>query len=400
MVGSNPAKALLAATDEMCVQAARAAGQVFHDYRSKVDGLFDAAGNHTSNDGILGRMVSLPERTDPDRIPRDRLVFTKDRYIEALERKIGRPLNKEEMRILDQGCTGVVQHYLAQRAGVPVSDISLPDAMKLSFGDAESCDVIARAEELLAPGEIAEREFKRFQNALIRGGELKSAHGPRWFAVGKPIDRETPGVARNAYDYYEELMDDFNKARRELEQAAIDIPPERRRELMNEREAAKIAGAQRTFAGVSRIWDILATQPADVGEFRRLVKSDPFLGRSPDVDDWDLPSRHPSTWKVDIVARHFYSGPGDNSLPDATRLRPDPVTNRIDMSEYSEKTRKPGHVNFDYAVYDQRTGLWLHANHGETNDPAHPMRVFQTPPSILFAGKPDWDRLAIFPFFS
>lgn len=42
----------------------------------------------------------------------------------------------------------------------------------------------------------------------------------------------------------------------------------------------------------------------------------------------------------------------------------DPVTGRIDMSGYTYAPR-PGFVNFDYGLYDEKTGKWWHANHNE-----------------------------------
>lgn len=68
--------------------------------------------------------------------------------------------------------------------------------------------------------------------------------------------------------------------------------------------------------------------------------------------------------KVLIFSKRFWKG-------DANYPR-DKKTGKVDMSEYDYSRRPGGYTNFDYGLYDEKTGKWWHANHcDETllNDP-------------------------------
>lgn len=62
--------------------------------------------------------------------------------------------------------------------------------------------------------------------------------------------------------------------------------------------------------------------------------------------------------KALIFSKRFYSG--DNEY------KPDPKTGKVDMSEYRYQPRGPGYTNYDYGLYDEKTGKWWHANHCDT----------------------------------
>lgn len=63
--------------------------------------------------------------------------------------------------------------------------------------------------------------------------------------------------------------------------------------------------------------------------------------------------------KAFIFSKRFWSGD--------KKYKPDPKTGRVDLSEHHNKPRPPvgsySPINFDYGLYDERTGNWWHANH-------------------------------------
>jgi hypothetical protein len=94
--------------------------------------------------------------------------------------------------------------------------------------------------------------------------------------------------------------------------------------------------------------------------------------------------------KALIFSKRFWSAGKD--------YKPDPKSGKVDMSDYHYETR-PGddYTNFDYGLYDEKTGNWFHANHCDTPflaDPdCHgPMNVYESNLQYYSRGLADFDR--------
>lgn len=63
--------------------------------------------------------------------------------------------------------------------------------------------------------------------------------------------------------------------------------------------------------------------------------------------------------KAVIFSKRFWSG--------GKKYKPDPATGKVDLSEHQDEPRPstPTYdpINFDYGLYDEKTGNWWHANH-------------------------------------
>jgi len=68
---------------------------------------------------------------------------------------------------------------------------------------------------------------------------------------------------------------------------------------------------------------------------------------------------HQPNKKAIIFSKRFWSG--------GKEFKPDPNTGRVDVSAHDDEPRPSigGYdpINFDYGLYDEKTGKWWHANH-------------------------------------
>ncbi|MEU7766786.1 hypothetical protein AB0B25_16885 [Nocardia sp. NPDC049190] len=257
---------------------------------------------------------------------------------------------------------------------------------------------------MLAPGEIANAKVKHFREKLDKlENSLRKNYGTAW--------KENPDISRRQLDLIDRHQKILAKAQDDAKKVWSTLSEEYKREMTETREAAKIEGNRRAFARVSTYADnfnaIFATKPADVSEFINKVKADPDLARLQGVDRY-LPPGSPSEWKAVIFSKQFWSGqsaPTTASIaniraghgaetPDPTLFAPDPTTGQVDMRGDVDRA-KPGYTNFDYAVYDENTTSWWHANHRELHDPERPMLIYQSSSDKLFAGSPDHDSSVI-----
>ncbi|MGB9203360.1 MAG: hypothetical protein WCB94_05215, partial [Terriglobales bacterium] len=77
----------------------------------------------------------------------------------------------------------------------------------------------------------------------------------------------------------------------------------------------------------------------------------------------DFLAAHFPARKALLFSKRFWSGGKD--------YEPDPKTGKVDMSGYNYEA-KPGFTNFDYGLYDEKTGKWWHANHCDTTLVSNP----------------------------
>ena len=131
---------------------------------------------------------------------------------------------------------------------------------------------------------------------------------------------------------------------------------------------------------------------------------------------WLVPGgQYPQNWRYVIFGKLYWSNQesdyrgvgGVESDPDAF---PSDDLGEMDLdgfrADYDYKARPKtdddgnvtgGHVNFDYAFYDEARNEMWHANHMEYDDPEKqkksPMRVLQSTPSKFAAGYTDFDRV-------
>ncbi|MGH9906102.1 MAG: hypothetical protein ACRD8U_11045, partial [Pyrinomonadaceae bacterium] len=89
-----------------------------------------------------------------------------------------------------------------------------------------------------------------------------------------------------------------------------------------------------------------------------------------------------------IFSKRFWSS--------GMEFEPDPKTGKVDMSGYRYQ-RRPGFTNFDYGLYDEKTGKWWHANHCDAPFLAEPkckgpMEVYES--NLQYYSQPlaDFDR--------
>lgn len=127
------------------------------------------------------------------------------------------------------------------------------------------------------------------------------------------------------------------------------------------------------------------------------------------IDDGSFPA----DWRYVIFGKHFWSNQrGRNpdiggKESDVDAFPPDPETGEIDLDDfrasYKYKARPTeeeggyGNVNFDYAFFEEASGTFWHANHGEYDDAeeaaADPMIVLQSTAKKFAAGYDDFDRI-------
>lgn len=324
--------------------------------------------------------------------PRIQRSYLKDDYIKMWENKIGRKLSSRELIVLDTGCYGVttlrfdtVLRFDLQHRDPPTN---------LAFGDLVTYGVIAEAEQILAPGELANgvvNDINRVYQAAQH--ELMEART----AAGATDNSPTVVAARQKVDNLEQTL---NHARAEAKKIWKEISEEYRKEFEQVRETAKREGGHRTFELVSRyvakFEAILATKPADIHEFMQLVKADDELALLQDVDRY-LPDGNPAEWETIIFSKHIWSGQGEYE-PNPDRFAPDATTGQIDMSGDKFKG-KHGYIKFDYAWYDPVSKNWWHANHAERPE-AHlrerdPMLVLQSSHDKFFTSYLEFDTAPI-----
>lgn len=334
-----------------------------------------------------------------------------DDYIAMWERHHGRTMTSAEREVLAQGCIGVT------KVGIGQTRLDTVPPMNLAFADPRSHRAIQTAENVLAPGEVANAEVKTWRRLRTQADDLVRQHGLNWSYT----DRD--GTVRSAAEHIERVDRNLERARVEAREVWSNLARGDIREMLDTRHTARIEGEMRTFeqvrGHVQKLEDILAAEPADADEFMRLVKADPELGRLRGVDR-ELPSGSPSQWKPVIYSKHFWSGQqmvrdGSGNLvfngnqfetratetPDATRFAPDPTTGQVDMSGDHGRA-KPGYITFDYGLYDEQTGDWWHANHADYRvfpnhgDPVRePMQVYQSTSEKFFSSYSDFDSSVI-----
>ncbi|MGW1739347.1 hypothetical protein ACWCPQ_11100 [Nocardia sp. NPDC001965] len=387
------------------------------EYRGRAHGLttgidrYRAADRSEHADRLLAPPLDPRHTVNRYGLPEDQRRYHVDDYIRMWERHHRRAMTYTEREILAQGCIGVTKLGLGQRR------LDQIPPMNLAFADPASHRAIQSAENVLAPGEIANADVKNFRRLRTRADDLVREHGMNW-AVEHP-----DGTVLSAAQYIDQVEKNLERARTEARETWSNLAKGHIREMLDTRNAAKIEGEMRTFEqvrGYSRKFEnILATGPADTGEFMRLVKADPELARLRGVDH-QLPTGSPSEWKPVIYAKHFWSGQkmvrdSDGNLlfkegrfetratetPDAARFAPDPATGQVDMSGDHGRA-KPGYVSFDYGLYDEQAGSWWHANHAdyrvysENGDPVrNPMKVYQSTSEKFFAGYSDFDSSVV-----
>jgi len=76
----------------------------------------------------------------------------------------------------------------------------------------------------------------------------------------------------------------------------------------------------------------------------------------------DFLAQHAPTRRALIFSKRFWS---DDNAP-----KRDPTSGKLDMS--GNYPARPGFVNFDYGLYNEKTGKWWHANHCDTTLLAEP----------------------------
>ncbi|MEV4130517.1 hypothetical protein, partial [Nocardia sp. NPDC049707] len=318
--------------------------------------------------------------------PEPQRKYTKDDFIKMWERRIGRPITPAELKTIDRGCIGLTVARLGRVEGNP--------QLNLAFDDPVAQQAIAKAEKVLAPGEVAN------QRAADAAKQLKQAQQELAEARKKPGATEDSRDVRLARDQVALREKQAKRYQEDAKKAWSKISDEYKREMQTARREAKIEGGKRTFEKVSGYADkfnaILESRPASRREFMRLVKADKDLAQLKDVERW-LPDGDPSEWEVVIYSKHFWSG-GSSETPNPARFAPDPTTGQVDMSG-ATYVGKPGFVNFDYGWYDPQSGSWWHANHMEYPDPVRransPMEVYQSSPTKFFSSYMDFDSSVI-----
>jgi len=93
------------------------------------------------------------------------------------------------------------------------------------------------------------------------------------------------------------------------------------------------------------------------------------------------------TRKALIFSKRFWSGGRD--------FKPDETTGKVDMRERT--FARPGFTNFDYGLYDEKTGKWWHANHCDEPFLAEPrchgpMEVYESNLQHYSRDLADFDR--------
>lgn len=344
-----------------------------------------------------------PNTFDIDGRPVTQRRYLKDDYITMWERTSGRKMTPDQRMVLDQGCIGVT------KVRIGMIKIHTGPPMNLAFADPSAHLVIRKAENFLTPGEAANARVKYYRRELAKVQDVISAHGLTWAAT----DRY--GVTRQAADHLHHVESNLLSARSQARDIWSSLAKGEIKDMRVARNDARIESDNQTFAKVSnyaqRFNDILATKPADIGEFLHLVKADPDLAQLRGVDE-RLPPGDPSEWQAIVYSKHFWSGQvltrdvDGNPLPrspiirdsaetsDVERFAPDPATGQVDMSD-DYNFGKPGYVNFDYGFYDDQTKNWWHANHYESGDPDDPMKVFQSTSETFFKGYTDFDSSVI-----
>ncbi|MFD0360017.1 hypothetical protein ACFQZZ_00955 [Nocardia sp. GCM10030253] len=411
---SGPIAKILEGVARLTSGLGRATRHIAHnEYESRAGrlstgthGLVDTDHTH----GISGRgfernrsRYNLTPPLDPARAVGQRR-YSKDEFITMWEAKIGRKMTSDELETLDKGCVGVTMLHLGLTGRRHPSTA-------LAFADPVSHRAVARVEEILAPGDIVNKDVNNRQKWL-RDSEKKLEH-----------ERNQPGATEDSPEVQKALVA-VETDRKELEYARLnaadvmaDMSKEYEKEMKEIRRESKVEGDKRTFERVStyaeKIDDILAQKPKDASEFMRMIRADKDLAPLYDIV-YELPPGKPSDWETAIYAKHFWSGQemvtdssgklvvsGDNIIqtgathyPQPNNFTPDEVTGRVDMRlDFSQA--KPGFINYDYGFYDTTNGNWWHANHNEANDPDDPMRILQSTSEKFFSGYSDFDSSVI-----
>ncbi|GGK93367.1 hypothetical protein GCM10011588_04930 [Nocardia jinanensis] len=372
----------------------------------------DGAGREPSgSNGMSASPFGSRRTADSSGPPEAQRRYPVDDYIVMWERRHGREMTADERKVLGQGCIGVTKI----RLGLMKLDAGPPT--NLAFADPDSHRAIQSVENILAPGEIANARVNGWRKRLGRAESLVAEHGTDW-----PY-KSREGAVITGPEYIGNIKKNLDIARAQAREIWSNIAKGDLGDVRESRREARIESNQRAFGRVSnyvqRFEAILATGPADVGDFMRLVKADPELSRLRDIDQ-HLPSGNPTEWKTEIFSKQFWSGQeivrdrkGNpvvkagvtgvraTQTPDPTLFEPNPATGQVDMSgDYN--CGKPGYGNFDYALYDEPTGSWWNANHGDWriypefgNPSTAPMEVHQNTPEKFFAGRPDFDSAVI-----
>ncbi|WP_406265611.1 FHA domain-containing protein [Nocardia sp. NBC_00881] len=344
-------------------------------------------------------------------LPETQRRYLVDDYIKMWERQHGREMTPEEQKVLFQGCIGVT------KIGIGQTELNSLPPMNLAFADPDSHRVIQYAENVLAPGEVANAEVRFWRKRLNEAKNIVRERGMNWSY------EYSDGNISSASERIQYLEDNLERARAEAREIWSDLAKGHIKGMLDARREARIEGDRRTFEKVQnyvqKFKDILATRPADVGEFMRLVKADPELSQLRGVD-YHLPTGDPSEWKPIIFSKHFWSGQElvldskgypvvteggkvvtrATQTPDPTRFAPDLTTGQVNMSG-DHNWGKPGYANFDYGIYDEQTGSWWHANHADYRvysvggDPLDPMKVYQSTPERFFSSYSDFDSAVI-----
>ncbi|MEV3965681.1 hypothetical protein AB0M34_33205 [Nocardia sp. NPDC050193] len=339
-----------------------------------------------------------PHEVDHQYRPVTHHEYSLDEYIRMLERREGRVVGDERRETLRRGCLGVVMDRLGQtHQGVP--------RMDLAFSDVRSHGEIAELGKVLAPVDAANDNLIHWRKQLIIAEDAMRKHGTRWsFTDGRS------GITRSASEHLKWCKENLEAAQRNVNDTLVKASKDHNiKEMMKAGNGAKIEGNKRAFAEVSgyasELRRILATKPADAGEFMLLMEAHPDLRPLHGIER-NLPSGKPGDWDVVIVYKDLWSGQSETQgraiqvgntdgvkhegteTPDPTRFAPGP-DGRVDMSKDLLQGRPKG-MNFNYAYYDEETKSWWGANQGDY-DPRNPMRVKQMTDEDLFAARADYD---------
>jgi hypothetical protein len=349
---------------------------------------------------LLAPPLDPSRYVDDNGKPQTRREYTKDQFISMWEKMAGREMTLVEKMTAETGCVGVVNLLLGHQGSHPPTN--------LAFGDPHSHGVRAELEKVLAPGQIADKEAKRWEREFQQAGAAVQERGMNWKAV------DGSGTTRTGAEHYYYCLTRLLAARSNAQEAWSSISQASKREMLENRRDARIDADRRVLDRVSgyrqRFNDILAVRPAGISEFLRLVKADPDLGQL-DLKGLEnnLPTGDPSEWKVVIFSKHFWSGQSERDggtavdhlrihrgleAPDPDRFKPHAVTGQVDMSGDLNQC-KPGHVAFDYGFYDEKSGDWWHANHADSDDPTNPQLIYQSTSERFFASQNDFDSSVI-----
>ncbi|WP_280454336.1 hypothetical protein [Nocardia brasiliensis] len=320
-------------------------------------------------------------RLDRRRLPPRQLTVRE--YLRLFERKTGREPTPDDLRTIFKGCVGVVAHYLGS-----TGDRMLPQ--HLAFGDPRTHRELALIEEVLTHGDQANakaQELSKLLETAQREYELMPT-------THKGIIAE---AARKALERAEDIA----------EATAARLPTEFRQRLLEYREITRREGNWATFERVSEYESTLMrifAVATDADQVKRMIVADNALSHIPHLDR-DLPSSHPSRWRIVKVHHQFWTGQDDTAdhatqsvgapTPHPWQFQPDPTTGYIDMSMDRQLAKPGGFMNFDFAVYEPDSKTWLSANNALSEE-SNPIRVLQFTTDRLFSGSTSFDGSCIY----